>query len=153
MEARPGRQRVVVVKRGENLARQPRPHPQAMNNRVPRPVLDRIPATRSIDSPGRPWSLADHIGRRFCAQGRLRGFSRRARAPRTTGVVRCDQQPRSLDLAARNGARLETVPELIVDEALARLATHPRIKSDCSSSMPDTHPSVISRFGPAGSCE
>ena len=41
---------------------------------------------------------------------------------RTTGVVRCDQ-PRSLDLAARNGARLETVPELIVDEALARLAT------------------------------
>ena len=41
---------------------------------------------------------------------------------RTTGVVRCDQ-PRSLDLAARNGARLETVPELIMDEVLARLAT------------------------------
>ena len=41
---------------------------------------------------------------------------------RTTGVVRCDQ-PRSLDLTARNGTRLETVPELMMDEILARLAT------------------------------
>ena len=41
---------------------------------------------------------------------------------RTTGVIRCDQ-PRALDLAARNGRRLETVPEHITDDALARLAT------------------------------
>ena len=41
---------------------------------------------------------------------------------RTTGVIRCDQ-PRVLDLAARNGKRLETVPEPIMDEVLARLAT------------------------------
>ena len=41
---------------------------------------------------------------------------------RTTGVIRCDQ-PRALDLAARNGRRLETVPEQITDDALARLAT------------------------------
>ena len=40
---------------------------------------------------------------------------------RTTGVIRCDQ-PRVLDLAARNGKRLETVPEPIMDEVLARLA-------------------------------
>ena len=40
---------------------------------------------------------------------------------RTTGAIRCDQ-PRVLDLAARKGRRLETVPEAIVDEVLARLA-------------------------------
>lgn len=41
---------------------------------------------------------------------------------RTTGVIRCDQ-PRALDLAARNGRRLETVPDHITDDVLARLAT------------------------------
>jgi mRNA-degrading endonuclease toxin of MazEF toxin-antitoxin module len=40
---------------------------------------------------------------------------------KTTGVVRCDQ-PRALDLGARNGKRLEKVPEAIMDEVLARLA-------------------------------
>jgi mRNA-degrading endonuclease toxin of MazEF toxin-antitoxin module len=38
---------------------------------------------------------------------------------KTTGVVRCDQ-PRAL--GARNGRKLETVPEAIMDEILARLA-------------------------------
>ena len=41
---------------------------------------------------------------------------------RTTGVIRCDQ-PRALDLGARTGRRLETVPERIMDDLLARLAT------------------------------
>ncbi len=40
---------------------------------------------------------------------------------RTTGVVRCDQ-PRALDLTARGGNKLETIPAGIMDEALARLA-------------------------------
>jgi mRNA-degrading endonuclease toxin of MazEF toxin-antitoxin module len=39
----------------------------------------------------------------------------------TTGVVRCDQ-PRALDLAARGGKKLESVPDAIIDEVLARLA-------------------------------
>jgi mRNA-degrading endonuclease toxin of MazEF toxin-antitoxin module len=39
----------------------------------------------------------------------------------TTGVVRCDQ-PRALDLAARKGKKLESVPEAITDEVLAKLA-------------------------------
>ena len=39
---------------------------------------------------------------------------------RTTGVVRCDQ-PRALDLRARGGKRLETVPEHIVDEVLSKV--------------------------------
>lgn len=38
----------------------------------------------------------------------------------TTGVVRCDQ-PRTLDLAARQGRRLEAVPAEILEEVLARL--------------------------------
>lgn len=38
----------------------------------------------------------------------------------TTGVIRCDQ-PRALDLAARNGRKLEKVPSTIMDEVLARL--------------------------------
>jgi mRNA interferase ChpB len=41
---------------------------------------------------------------------------------RTTGIVRCDQ-PRPIDLAARNGRRLETVSAEILDEVLARVAT------------------------------
>ena len=40
---------------------------------------------------------------------------------RTTGVVRCDQ-PRALDIAARNGRKLEQVPASVVDEVLARVA-------------------------------
>jgi mRNA-degrading endonuclease toxin of MazEF toxin-antitoxin module len=39
---------------------------------------------------------------------------------KTTGIVRCDQ-PRALDLGARSGKKLETVPDAIVDEVLARL--------------------------------
>lgn len=39
----------------------------------------------------------------------------------TTGVIRCDQ-PRALDLSARRGRKLETVPAAIMDEVLARLA-------------------------------
>ncbi len=39
----------------------------------------------------------------------------------TAGVIRCDQ-PRALDLAARGGKRLESVPDAIIEEALAKLA-------------------------------
>ena len=38
----------------------------------------------------------------------------------TTGIIRCDQ-PRALDLRARNGRKLERVPSAIIDEVLARL--------------------------------
>ena len=40
---------------------------------------------------------------------------------KTTGVVRCDQ-PRTLDLTARGGRKLESVPDAIIDEVLARLS-------------------------------
>ncbi len=39
----------------------------------------------------------------------------------TTGVIRCDQ-PRAIDLSARHAKKLESVPEFIMDEILARLA-------------------------------
>jgi mRNA-degrading endonuclease toxin of MazEF toxin-antitoxin module len=39
----------------------------------------------------------------------------------TTGVVRCDQ-PRALDLEARGGRRLESVPDAVLDEVLGKLA-------------------------------
>jgi mRNA-degrading endonuclease toxin of MazEF toxin-antitoxin module len=41
---------------------------------------------------------------------------------KTTGVVRCDQ-PRALDLGARNGRKLEKVPDAVMDEVLAKVAT------------------------------
>jgi len=39
----------------------------------------------------------------------------------TTGVVRCDQ-PRTLDLKARGGRKVEQAPPAIMDEVLAKLA-------------------------------
>jgi mRNA-degrading endonuclease toxin of MazEF toxin-antitoxin module len=41
---------------------------------------------------------------------------------KTTGVVRCDQ-PRALDLGARNGRKLENAPNAIIDEVLAKVGT------------------------------
>lgn len=40
----------------------------------------------------------------------------------TTGVVRCDQ-PRALDIGARRGRKLESLPPAIIDDVLAKLAT------------------------------
>ena len=39
----------------------------------------------------------------------------------TTGVVRCDQ-PRVLDFGARNARKVDTLPEEIMDEVLAKIA-------------------------------
>ena len=39
---------------------------------------------------------------------------------KTTGVVRCDQ-PRVLDLAARNARKVDALPESIMEEVLAKL--------------------------------
>lgn len=39
----------------------------------------------------------------------------------TTGVVRCDQ-PRALDIGARRGRKLESVPASVMDDVLAKLA-------------------------------
>jgi mRNA-degrading endonuclease toxin of MazEF toxin-antitoxin module len=41
---------------------------------------------------------------------------------RTKGVVRCDQ-PRPIDLSARKARKLESVPDAIIDDVLARIVT------------------------------
>jgi mRNA-degrading endonuclease toxin of MazEF toxin-antitoxin module len=57
------------------------------------------------------------------AFARNRGFavSLSGAGTQTTGVIRCDQL-RSLDLAARHGRRLESVPAAILDDVLAKLS-------------------------------
>jgi mRNA interferase ChpB len=56
------------------------------------------------------------------AFARVQGFavSLTGAGTQTAGVIRCDQ-PRPIDLAARNARRLEAIPEAILDEVLARL--------------------------------
>ena len=49
------------------------------------------------------------------------GFAVPVTGIKTTGVVRCDQ-PRVIDLGARNARKVDTLPPLIMDEVLARLA-------------------------------
>jgi mRNA-degrading endonuclease toxin of MazEF toxin-antitoxin module len=44
-----------------------------------------------------------------------------AAGTKTTGIIRCDQ-PRALDLAARGGRKLESIPDAIVSEVLARIS-------------------------------
>ena len=40
----------------------------------------------------------------------------------TAGVVRCDQ-PRAIDMRARRGRKIESIPAAIMDEVLAKLST------------------------------
>jgi mRNA interferase ChpB len=48
------------------------------------------------------------------------GFAVPITGMKTAGVVRCDQ-PRVLDLAARNARKVETLPASIMEEVLAKL--------------------------------
>ena len=50
------------------------------------------------------------------------GFAVLIAGIKTTGVIRCDQ-PRVIDLAARHARKVDTLPEPIMDEVLARTAT------------------------------
>ena len=49
------------------------------------------------------------------------GFAVPVTGIKTTGVVRCDQ-PRVLDLGARNARKVDTLPTPIMEEVLAKLA-------------------------------
>ena len=50
------------------------------------------------------------------------GFAVPITGIRTTGAVRCDQ-PRVLDIVARGGRKVDTLPQEILDDVLARTAT------------------------------
>ena len=49
------------------------------------------------------------------------GFAVPISGIKTTGVVRCDQ-PRVLDLQARSGRKVDTLPAAIMEDVLAKLA-------------------------------
>jgi mRNA interferase ChpB len=53
---------------------------------------------------------------------RRAGFAVPISGINTTGVVRCDQ-PRVLDLHARDGRKVDTLPDRLIDEVLARVVT------------------------------
>lgn len=50
------------------------------------------------------------------------GFAVPLAGIKTTGVVRCDQ-PRVIDLAARKARKVDTLPEPLMEEVLAKVAT------------------------------
>lgn len=50
------------------------------------------------------------------------GFAVPVTGIKTTGIVRCDQ-PRVLDLVARNACKIDTLPAPLMDEVLAKVAT------------------------------
>lgn len=50
------------------------------------------------------------------------GFAVPITGIKTTGVVRCDQ-PRVLDLNQRDGRKVDTLPEAILEDVLARVVT------------------------------
>ena len=50
------------------------------------------------------------------------GFAVQISGIKTTGVVRCDQ-PRVLDIAARGGRKVDTLPATQLDEVLAKVVT------------------------------
>lgn len=76
--------------------------PDAFNQATQLPVI--VPITNSGD-----------FARRL-------GFAVALSGTKTTGIVRCDQ-PRVLDLAARNGQWVESLPDALMDEVLARVVT------------------------------
>lgn len=50
------------------------------------------------------------------------GFAVEISGIKTTGIVRCDQ-PRVLDIAARNGRKIESLPPAILNEVMAKVST------------------------------
>ena len=83
-----------------------------------RPVLV-ISPTEFNDTTKLPVILPITSGGEFA---RRIGFAVPISGIQTTGVVRCDQ-PRVLDMEARGCRRLEALPQAILDEVLARVAT------------------------------
>ena len=113
-----GRQRAAVVERGDIYLVSLDPT-QGHEQQGRRPVL--------VVSPGAfnrltkvPIVVPITTGGNFA---RTRGFAvpLAGAGTQTTGVVRCDQ-PRALDLDARGGRKLDSVPVAIIDEVLAKLA-------------------------------
>ena len=50
------------------------------------------------------------------------GFAVAITGIKTTGVIRCDQ-PRVIDMAARQARKVDSLPAAILDDVLAKVAT------------------------------
>ena len=83
-----------------------------------RPVLV-ISPTEFNEATKRPVILPITSGGEFT---RRIGFAVPLTGIQTTGVVRCDQ-PRVLDIRARRGKRVDSLPSEILDDVLAKTAT------------------------------
>jgi mRNA interferase ChpB len=83
-----------------------------------RPVLI-VSATKFNEATKLPVVLPITSGGEFA---RRVGFTIPIAGIRTVGVVRCDQ-PRVLDIVAREGRKVDTLPPEILVEVLARLIT------------------------------
>jgi mRNA interferase ChpB len=91
---------------------------QGHEQRGHRPVLI-ISPTAFNDATKLPVVLPITSGGEFA---RRLGFAVSITGIRTTGVVRCDQ-PRVLDIAARSGRKVDTLPKEILEDVLARIST------------------------------
>ena len=91
---------------------------QGHEQRGHRPVLI-ISPTAFNDATKLPVVLPITSGGEFA---RRLGFAVSITGIRTTGVVRCDQ-PRVLDIAARSGRKVDTLPKELLEDVLARTST------------------------------
>jgi len=82
-----------------------------------RPVLV-VSATEFNEATGLPVICPITNGGDFA---RRIGFAVPVTGIKTTGVVRCDQ-PRVVDLVARHGRKVDTLPAPLVEEVLAKIA-------------------------------
>lgn len=83
-----------------------------------RPVLIVSPSEFN-EATSLPVTVPITTGGRFA---RRIGFAVPISGIKTTGVVRCDQ-PRVLDLRARKGRKVDRLPQVILDEVLAKVVT------------------------------
>jgi mRNA interferase ChpB len=104
------------MKRGDIYLVTPDPT-QGREQRGFRPVLIVSPAEFN-EATKLPVILPITSGGEFA---RRIGFAVPITGIKTTGVVRCDQ-PRVLDLHARNGRKVDALPAEILDEVMARVA-------------------------------
>jgi len=112
-----GRRRRAGMKRGDiyQVALDPT---QGREQRGHRPVLVVSPDNFN-QATGLPVIVPITNGGEFARRIR---FAVPLSGTKTTGVIRCDQ-PRVLDLKARNGRRVESLPQPVLSEVLAKIST------------------------------
>jgi len=117
MGGRPGRRAREAVRRGDIYLVSLDPT-EGHEQKGRRPVLVVSPAEFN-ETTGLPVILPITTGDEFAHRI---GFAVPISGIRTTGVVRCDR-PRVLDLDARDGRKVDALPQALMDEVLAKVVT------------------------------